>query len=145
MENPRRPLHAPRTLAPLYVNIEARKMEHLNEPVVGVFLRDVTKEVNNFVLSKTIEKNTATIEKNTATIKENKAKLKTMRYSNDNVAHEMRTPLGSIILIINLLLALGFTPRERKRANKYYLQVRSQAQLLLHFVNDLLDYKLFKK
>ena len=113
-------------------------MEYFNEPVVAVFLRDVTKEVTNFVLSQTIEKNTATI-------KENKAKLKTMRYSNENVAHEMRTPLSSIIIIINLLLALGFTPREFKRAKKYHLQIRSQAQLLLHFVNDLLDYKLFKK
>ena len=36
-----------------------------------------------------------------------------MRYSNENVAHEMRTPLGSIIIIINLLLAIGeFTPKE---------------------------------
>ena len=66
-----------------------------------------------------------------------------MRYSNENVAHEMRTPLGSIIILINLLLAMGYTPREQKRAKKYYLQIKSQAQLLLHFVNDLLDYKLF--
>ena len=46
------------------------------------------------------------------TIEDNKEKLKTMRYSNENVAHEMRTPLGSIIILINLLLALGFTPKE---------------------------------
>ena len=66
-----------------------------------------------------------------------------MRYSNENVAHEMRTPLGSIIILINLLLALGYAPWEKKRAKKYHMQIRSQAQLLLHFVNDLLDYKLF--
>ena len=46
------------------------------------------------------------------TIEEGKESLKTMRYSNENVAHEMRTPLGSIIILINLLLALGFTPRD---------------------------------
>ena len=68
-----------------------------------------------------------------------------MRYSNENVAHEMRTPLSSIIILINLILALGLSAREQKRAKKFSLQIRSQAQLLLYFVNDLLDYKLFKK
>ena len=37
--------------------------------------------------------------------------MKTMRYSNENVAHEMRTPLSSIVILINLLLVLGFTPK----------------------------------
>ena len=68
-----------------------------------------------------------------------------MRYSNENVAHEMRTPLSSIIILINLILALGLSEREQKHAKKFSLQIRSQAQLLLYFVNDLLDYKLFKK
>ena len=36
-------------------------MEYFNEPVVGVFLRDVSKEVTNFILLQTIEKNNATI------------------------------------------------------------------------------------
>ena len=27
---------------PLYVNIEARKMEYFKEPVIGIFMRDVT-------------------------------------------------------------------------------------------------------
>ena len=48
-----------------------------------------------------------------------------MQYSNENVAYEMRTLLGSIIIIINFLLTLGFTPCERKLANKYYLQISS--------------------
>ena len=73
-------------------------MQYFNEPVVAVFLRDVSKEVANFTLSQTIE--------------ENKASMKTMRYSNENVAHEMRTPLSSIVILINLLLALGFTSKE---------------------------------
>ena len=73
-------------------------MQYFNEPVVAVFLRDVSKEVANFTLSQTIE--------------ETKASMKTMRYSNENVAHEMRTPLSSIVILINLLLALGFTPKE---------------------------------
>ena len=67
-------------------------MEYFKEPVTAVFMRDVSKEVTNFKLSKTNEKN--------------KAKLKAMRFSNENVAHEMRTPLSSIIVLINLLLAL---------------------------------------
>ena len=73
-------------------------MLYFNEPKVAVFLRDVSKEVANFTLSQTIE--------------ENKESMKTMRYSNENVAHEMRTPLSSIVILINLLLALGFTPKE---------------------------------
>ena len=73
-------------------------MQYFNEPVIAVFLRDVSKEVANFTLSQTIE--------------ETKASMKTMRYSNENVAHEMRTPLSSIVILINLLLALGFTPKE---------------------------------
>ena len=53
----------------------------------------------NFSLAKSIDKK--------------KAKLKAMRYSNENVAHEMRTPLGSILIIISLLLALGIGEKER--------------------------------
>ena len=78
---------------PLFVSIEAKSMDYFREPVTAVFMRDVSKEVTNFNLSKTNEKN--------------KAKLKAMRYSTENVAHEMRTPISSIIVIINLLLALG--------------------------------------
>ena len=80
-------------------------MEYFMEPVTAVFLRDVSKEVANYSLTKTIEKK--------------KKKLKTMRYSNENVAHEMRSPLGSIIVLINLLLALRLPPTESKRAKKY--------------------------
>ena len=83
---------------PLYVNIEARKMEYFKEYVTAVFMRDVSKEVANFSLSKTNE--------------DNKAKLKAIRYSNENVAHEMRTPLNSIIILINLILTLGFSSSE---------------------------------
>ena len=70
-------------------------MEYFNEPATAIFMRDVSKEVANFKLKKTND--------------ENKAKLKTMRYSNENVAHEMRTPLSSIIVLINLLLSLGYS------------------------------------
>ena len=77
------------------MNIEARKIEYFKEPVTAVFLRDVSKQVANFSLSKTNE--------------DNKAKLKMLRYGNENVAHEMRTPLSSIIMLINLMLALGFS------------------------------------
>ena len=106
-------------------------MEYFKEPVTAVFMRNVSQEVVSFTLAKVNEKKTA--------------KIKTMRYSNENVAHEMRTPLRSIIILINLLLALGVSERERRNATKYYDQIKSQAFLLLHFVNDLLDYRLFKK
>ena len=75
-----------------------------------VYMRDVSKEVANFSLTRQDKKN--------------KAKLKTMRYSNENVAHEMRTPLGAIIIIINLLLALGCSPKEHKQSHKYFNQIK---------------------
>ena len=53
-----------------------------------------------------------------------KAKLKAIRFSNENVAHEMRTPLGSILILIGLLLALGVSEKEQKRARKYTLQIK---------------------
>lgn len=73
-------------------------------------MRDVTKEVSNMLLKKRNERN--------------KEKLKMMRYSNENVAHEMRTPLGSIIVIINILLSLGSSPTEWSRIQKYYKQIK---------------------
>ena len=69
---------------------------------MAVFIRDVTKEVANFALSQITE--------------DNKAKVMTMQYSNENVAQEMFTPLSSIILQINLLLAFSFSPQEQQRA-----------------------------
>ena len=47
-----------------------------------------------------------------------------MRYSNENVAHEMRTPLGSIIIIISILMGLGCSPQDHKRAKKYFNQIK---------------------
>ena len=88
-------------------------MEYFGEPVTEVIMRDVSKDVANFSLTRINE--------------ESKVKLKTMRYSNENVAHEMRTPLGSIIILINLLLSLGFTAKEHKQAKKYYTQIKSQS------------------
>ena len=69
---------------------------------MAVFIRDVTKEVANFALSQITE--------------DNKAKVMTMQYSNENVAQEMFTPLSSIILQINILLAFSFSPQEQQRA-----------------------------
>ena len=58
----------------------------------------------------------------------------------------MRAPLGCIIVFIDLLLKLKqCEAQDRKRARSYYKQVKLQAQLMLHFVNDLLDYSLIKQ
>ena len=105
-------------------------MEYFREPTTVVLLSDVTKEVNNFLLKQKHDKN--------------KAKLKKLRYSNENMAHEMRTPLGSIIVIIDLLLGLFPNHSELERVTNYCKQIKFQAQLLLHFVNDMLDYRLIK-
>ena len=70
-------------------------MEYFQEPVIIVFFRDMTKEVNNYALRAKNERS--------------KEKLKKMRYSNQNLAQEMRTPLGSIIIVIDMLLKWAHT------------------------------------
>ena len=85
-------------------------MEYFGDPVTVVYMRDVTKEVANYSLTRQNEKN--------------KAKLKTMKYSNENVAHEMRSSLGSIIIIISILMGLGCSPRDHKHAKKYFNQIK---------------------
>ena len=57
----------------------------------------------------------------------------------------MRTPLGSIITLIGILLSLSRSARDYKRARNFYRQIRSQSQLLLHFVNDMLDFTNIQK
>ena len=99
-----------------YISIEAKTMTYFQEPVTAIYLRDVSKVVFNHELKK----------------KKDKAKMQmeTMRYSNENVAHEMRAPLGSIIVIINLLLSMigkretTVSVREPKVVRKYYKQVK---------------------
>ena len=81
-------------------------MNYFQEQVYAIYLRDVTKMVSNHVL-----KMRNKIEHN---------KLKNIKYSNDNVAHEMRTPLSSIIALIGILLSLNRSKRDFKRARSFY-------------------------
>ena len=49
-----------------------------------------------------------------------------MRYSNENMANEMRSPLSSIILIIDMLLGLLTNHKDLERAIKYCIQIKFQ-------------------
>ncbi|MDF3031175.1 MAG: BaeS [Moraxellaceae bacterium] len=52
------------------------------------------------------------------------------------VSHEIRTPLNSMIGLTSLLL--GMTQEEKPR--RYLEQARTSGEMLLHLVNDILDY-----
>ena len=57
--------------------------------------------------------------------------MKSLKFSNENVAHEMRTPLGSIIIILDTLLSRvgdfksAMTQKER-RIRRLYRQIKAQ-------------------
>ena len=51
----------------------------------------------------------------------------------------MRAPLSSIITIMDILLGMIGKPTNVKAQRKYYKQVKSSANLLMNFVQDLLD------
>ena len=74
-----------------------------------------------------------------------KTRLKQIKISNDRVAHEMRTPLSTIIVIVSLLLRRQCGEMSRERARSYYKKIYFLAKLMLHFVNDLLDYSMIEK
>ena len=48
-----------------------------------------------------------------------------MKYSNENMAHEMRAPIGSIVTIIDILLATSKNKNlDMKRACSYYKSIK---------------------
>lgn len=63
-----------------------------------------------------------------------------MKLSIENLAHEIRTPLSSIIVIMATLLSQE--GRFEECARDYFRQVKFQANLLLHFVNNVLDLRM---
>ena len=75
-----------------------QSMQYFSEQVKGIYLRDVTKMVSNRELKWRNKKA--------------RRKMKSLKYTNENVAHEMRTPLGSIVVLINILLTLSRSYRD---------------------------------
>ena len=82
----------------LFVSIEVQSMDYFSEPVKAIYLRDVTKFVSNHELK--------------CHNSQGLNKIKNIKYSNENVAHEMRAPLSSIIILIGILLSLGQSVRD---------------------------------
>ena len=81
-------------------------MDYFSEPVKAIYLRDVTKLVSNHVLK--------------CRYSQGLNKIQKIKYSNENVAHEMRAPLSAIIILIGILLSLGESVRDKKRARDFY-------------------------
>ena len=76
----------------VFLNIASRNMTYFGSPVQAIFMRDETKTVWNHELKKRNDRD--------------QNKLKNFKLSNENVAHEMRAPLGAIIVIIGILIVI---------------------------------------
>ena len=89
-------------------------MIYFFEPAKAIYLRDVSKTVSNHFLKR----------RNYQDMRQ----LKNMKYSNENMAHEMRAPIGSIVTIIDILLATSKNKNlDIKRACSYYKSIKFQA------------------
>ena len=86
-------------------------MTYFRKEVTAIYLRDVSKEVSNHILEKKND--------------HGQGQIRGLRYSNETVAHEMRAPLGSIIVIISLLLGMRHEAKKMKHIRKYYRQIKS--------------------
>ena len=90
----------------MFVDIEVQSMQYFSEQMKGIYLRNVTKKISNHDLK---WRN-----------KQARSMMKSLKYTNENVAHEMRTPLGSIFVLINILLTLSRSYRDYQRARVFY-------------------------
>ena len=79
-------------------------MTYFSEPVKAIYLRDVSKTISNHVLKRQNS--------------QKKRNLKNIKNSNENVAHEMRSPIGSIISIADALILKG--KRQVGDYNKFF-------------------------
>ena len=82
----------------LFVNLEVQTMSYFSEQVRAIHLRDVSKIVLNHDLKWRND--------------ETRRQIKNLKSTNENVAHEMRTPLASIIILIGVLLTLSSSSRD---------------------------------
>ena len=98
----------------LYVDIEVREMTYFSEPVKAIYLRNVSKTISNHDLK---IKNSQSIQT-----------LNNIKTSNENVAHEMRSPIGSIITIVDALILKGKRHvGDNKNFLKYHELIKFQA------------------
>ena len=75
-------------------------MRYFFEPVNAIYLRDVSKQVSNHSLKR----------RNLSDMQQ----LNNMKYGNESMAHELRAPIGSIITIIDILLARAISEQNQK-------------------------------
>ena len=81
-------------------------MTYFSEPVKAIYLRDVSKTISNHVLKR----------KNS----QSKRTIKNIKISNENVAHEMRAPIGSIISVVEVLISKGKKKVDLKQFQVYH-------------------------
>ena len=68
-------------------------------------------------------------------------KLERVKVNTRTLTHEIRSPLSSIIMIMNLLIDLNGRPEHQQKSLKLQKQVKYLAKLLMNFVQDILDMK----
>ena len=110
----------------MYVEIRVEPMNCFSEPVTIIYIRDVSDTLNTINLKR----------KNVLGLK----KLERVEINTRTLSHEIRSPLGSIITIMGLLIRMqGGTRQQQNKIQKLQKQVKSQANLLMHLVQDILD------
>lgn len=104
------------------VNI-ANLMMFKGHPVFSVIIRDITDEKMHFQLMQDAVD---------AANEANRIKSKFLA----NMSHEIRTPLNAIIG----LSALELKKRHNEEINETYTKINMSAKILLHIIEDILDY-----
>ena len=115
-----------------FVDIEVEMMNYyagrglgFHDPLNTVYIRDVSSTLNTISLQRKNLKG--------------KNKLERIKISTETLSHEMRAPLSNIIMIMDILLQIFRRPSEYMKMKRYFNQVKSQANLLLNLVENLLD------
>lgn len=115
-----------------FVDIEVETMNYyagrgldFHDPLNTIYIRDVSQTLNTISLQRKNLKG--------------KNKLERIKISTETLSHEMRAPLSNIIMIMDILLHIFKRPSEYMKMKRYFNQVKSQANLLLNLVENLLD------
>ena len=107
----------------VFVEIEVINVQGLTSCNTNFILRDASQQMRNFQLYKLNKRGQSMIEK--------------VKLSAEALSHEMRAPLASIIMIIDIILSSHQPMPQSQR--KYMKQIKANANLLMNFVQDLLD------
>lgn len=95
----------------IFLDIEVEAMHCFAQPLTILYIRDVTETINQMILGKKHQNV--------------KDKLERVKLSTETLSHEMRAPLSSMVMIMEILLGMGKVPVNTKRVRKYHKQIKN--------------------